>query len=137
ILPYIEQDDTYKSMNLDYAWNDMRAPQNQAAAKVKISVFLCPSTGLRVPDPSGYAGVDYMPIVLSDIDPVSEVRNKATAMVGMMQAYARGKRTLGQVTVADGTSNTLMLVEDYPRNYEGVFPFTQSTYTDPVQAAGV
>ncbi len=137
ILPYVEQDDVYKTMNLDYAWNDVRAPGNQAAAQTKIALFRCPSNALKIEDPNGFGGCDYMPIVLSDIDPVTGVRNKATAMVGMMQSYARGKRTLGQVTVMDGTSNTIMLIEDYPRNYEEVFPYTVSTYTDPVQAAGM
>lgn len=136
ILPYIEQDNVYKQMDLTFAWNDNRRPQNQQAAKANIATFNCPANGARVDDPAGLGGCDYMPIVQCDIDPVTGVRNKATQMPGMMTAYANGKRTLGQVTVRDGTSNTLMLVEDYPRNYEGVSPFTTSTYKDSCQAAG-
>lgn len=136
ILPYIEQDAVFKQMNLSYAWNDNRCPQNQVAASAKIATFNCPSNGMRIEDPAGLGGCDYMPIVQCDIDPVTGVRNPATKMLGMLRALANGKVTLGQLTVQDGTSNTLMLVEDYPRNYEGVFPFTTSTYQDKCQSAG-
>lgn len=136
ILPYIEQDNVFKQMNLTYAWNDTRCPQNQEAAKAKIATFNCPANGARIEDPAGFGGCDYMPIVQTDIDPVTGIRNTATKSLGMMTAYVNGKRTLGQVTVRDGTSNTLMLVEDYPRNYEGVSPFTTSTYQDKCQLAG-
>jgi len=142
ILPYIEQDNVYKQMDLTYAWNDIRRPQNQLAAQAKIATFNCPANGFRIEDPAGYGGCDYMPIVLTDIDPVDGTRppsgplRDAAKQLGMMTAYANGKRTLGQITVRDGTSNTLMMVEDYPRNYEEVSPFTRSTYIDTVQAAG-
>jgi prepilin-type N-terminal cleavage/methylation domain-containing protein/prepilin-type processing-associated H-X9-DG protein len=136
VLPYIEQDAVYKQMDLNYAWNDSRRPQNQAAAQAKIKVFLCPSNGARVDDPAGLGGCDYMPMVLSDIDPTTGIRNSATRMLGMMRALANGKITLGQITVADGTANTLGLVEDYPRNFEGVAPFTMSTYQDQTATAG-
>jgi prepilin-type N-terminal cleavage/methylation domain-containing protein/prepilin-type processing-associated H-X9-DG protein len=136
ILPYVEQDNVYKQMDLSYAWNDNRRPQNQVAAQTKVAVFLCPANGLRVDDPAGLGACDYMPIVQTDIDPVTGIRNTASKLLGMMRSRANGKITLGQITVADGTSNTLALVEDYPRNYEGVSPFTTSTYQDKVQLAG-
>jgi prepilin-type N-terminal cleavage/methylation domain-containing protein/prepilin-type processing-associated H-X9-DG protein len=137
VLPYIEQDQVFKQMDLTYAWNDSRRPGNQIAAQAKIKTFLCPSNGLRVDDPAGLGACDYMPMVLSDIDPVTGVRNSATRLLGMMRALAIGKITLGQITVQDGTANTLGLVEDYPRNFEGVSPFTTSTYVDRVQAVGL
>lgn len=136
ILPYVEQDNVYKQMDLSYAWNDNRRPQNQAAAQTKIKLYTCPANGLRVDDPAGLGACDYMPMVLTDIDPVTGVRNSATRLLGMMRALANGKITLGQITVADGTANTLGLIEDYPRNYEGVSPFTTSTYQDRTQLAG-
>lgn len=138
ILPYVEQDNVYKQMDLTYAWNDNRRPQNQIAAQTKIALFNCPANGLRVDDPAGLGGCDYMPIVQTDIDPVTGIRNNVVGvrMLGMLRALANGKVTLGQLTVADGTSNTLMLIEDYPRNYEGVSPFTTSTYQDKTQLAG-
>ncbi len=137
ILPYIEQDAIYKQFQFEYAWNDLRAPGNQIAVQNRIKLFRCPSNGLKIEDPSGFGGCDYMPMVLSDIDPVTGIRNQATRMLGMMRAYARGKVTLGQLTVQDGTSNTLMLIEDYPRNFETLAPYTTSAYTDAVQAAGM
>ncbi|MFO0814478.1 MAG: DUF1559 domain-containing protein [Gemmatales bacterium] len=136
ILPYIEQDNVYKQFDLAYAWNDNRRPQNQVAAQAQIATFRCPANGFYIPDPAGLGGCDYMPIVVTDIDPVTGVRNQATKMNGMMRALAVGKITLGQITVQDGTANTLCLIEDNPRNYEGVYPFTTSTYVDRTQLAG-
>src|SRR5262249_45345060 len=125
-----------KVMDLTYAWNDNRRPMNQVAASTKIKVFMCPANGMRIDDPAGLGQTDYMPIVKSDIDPVTGIRNKPTGMLGMFRAYARGKITLGQLTVQDGTSNTIGICEDNPRNYEGVFPFTTSVYPDLCQAVG-
>ena len=136
ILPYVEQDNVAKMMDMSYAWNDNRRPQNQVAAQAKIALYNCPANGMRIEDPAGLGGCDYMPIVQTDIDPVTGVRVAATKMLGMMRASANGKITLGQITVADGTANTLMLIEDYPRNYEGVYPFTTSAYQDKCQLAG-
>src|SRR5262249_41928842 len=66
ILPFVEQDNVYKMMDLRFAYNH---PVNEAASKNKIKTFLCPSNGLSRDDPYGYGQVDYMPIAYVDIDP--------------------------------------------------------------------
>ncbi len=136
LLPYIEADNVYKQMDLSYAWNDNRRPGNQVAARAKISVYLCPSNGFG-DDPDGFGRTDYMPIVKTDIDPITGIRNKVPPcpQLGMLRALANGKITLGQVTVADGTSNTLLLIEDNPRTNEKQFPFTVSKYPDNIPSA--
>src|SRR5262249_6037872 len=79
LLHFIEQDNVYKMMDLAYAYNDGRRPQNQAAAKTQIKTYLCPSNSVRQPDPHGYGQSDYMPTVYTDIHPVSGLRDPATA----------------------------------------------------------
>lgn len=137
VLPYIEADNVYKQMDLTYAFNDNRRPGNQLAARTKIAVFLCPANGLSSDDPDGFGRTDYMPIVQTDIDPVTGVKNSIASVrqLGMLRALVNGRTTLGQVTVADGTANTLLLLEDAPRSNEKVFPFTASTYADLIPAA--
>lgn len=137
LLPYIEADNVYKQMDLTYAWNDNRRPGNQNAARTKITVYKCPSNGIFVDDPDGFGSTDYMPIVLTDIDPVTGLRNRTipNPQLGMLRALANGRVTLGQITVADGTANTIMLIEDNPRSNEKTFPYTASTYNDNIPAA--
>ena len=43
ILPYLEQDNIYKLMNLNYLYNDPAWPGNQVAAKNVIKIYRCPS----------------------------------------------------------------------------------------------
>jgi prepilin-type N-terminal cleavage/methylation domain-containing protein/prepilin-type processing-associated H-X9-DG protein len=141
ILPYIEQDNIYKQFNTSvanaygvgarpyttygYSYDDARWPAGQAAAKNTIPIYLCPSNGLSAPDPQGYGQCDYMPIVLTDIDPVTGVRNKATATRGFLKC---GGATIMSAT--DGSSNTIAVTEDSGRTNENVGTFTKSTYTN-------
>lgn len=131
LLPYIEQNDVANLMNLNFAYNDTRAPNNQAAAKTEIKIYLCPSNGIREKDPYGYGLCDYMPTVYTDIDPVTGIRNKATRMNGALHL---GETPI--VTILDGTSNTTAIAEDTGRNYETLWPYTLSKYPDPTMAAG-
>jgi prepilin-type N-terminal cleavage/methylation domain-containing protein/prepilin-type processing-associated H-X9-DG protein len=131
ILPYIEEKAAAEKMDLKYAYNDKRAPGNQEAAKTKISSFLCASNGLHQDDPEGFGTCDYMPTVYTDIDPVTGQRNKPTRMDGALALVG-----IPIAKVSDGTSKTIAIAEDSPRNYETQFPFTTSKYPDPTIAAG-
>jgi prepilin-type N-terminal cleavage/methylation domain-containing protein len=55
ILPYIEERNTYKFIDLSAG---AYAPKNAAARKLSIALFLCPSSGVQNPDAplSNYAG---------------------------------------------------------------------------------
>src|SRR5262245_63619001 len=46
LLPYIEQDNVYRFMDLNFAYNDRRRPNNQVAAKNEVKGYHCPSNGL-------------------------------------------------------------------------------------------
>ncbi len=140
ILPYVEQGSVYKMFDTTtpnaygatarpytthgYAYDDGRFPQGQVAAKTTIPIYLCPSNAMSAPDPQGYGQCDYMPIVLTDIDPVTGIRNKATATPGFLRC---GPNKILNCT--DGTSNTLAITEDSGRTHENIGNFTKSSYS--------
>src|SRR5262245_14388861 len=72
LLPYLEQDNVFRLMNLDYAYNDPAFPANQQAARTVIKTFICPSVGNRSgnQDAAGFAYTDYS--------------NPATAMINAL-----------------------------------------------------
>jgi prepilin-type N-terminal cleavage/methylation domain-containing protein len=48
LLPFIEQDNTFKLINYDAGWSD---PSNAAAMAVQVKVFQCPSDGFSTVPP--------------------------------------------------------------------------------------
>ena len=71
ILGYIEHSDVAAGMSPNYVYNDASQPGygNIQAAQTKMPTFLCPSNGIRQPDPQGYGTTDYMPLAYTDIGP--------------------------------------------------------------------
>lgn len=132
LLPYLEEDDTFRTVNLLYAYNDSRWPDNQTAAKIQPRVFLCPSHPYRQPDPQGYGQSDYFTTVYTDIDPASGVRNRASRVSGALAAVP-GLVNRGTVVgeISDGLSHTIGLMEDVGKNHESFWPFMRSAYSDP------
>jgi prepilin-type N-terminal cleavage/methylation domain-containing protein/prepilin-type processing-associated H-X9-DG protein len=149
ILPYVEQDNIYKQINLNYRYNH---PVHNAAFKTKVSIFLCPSNGSYKDDPQGYGQADYMPISYTDIDPTTGARDlnspKLYRTPGLLTLHygadpaitiaagqpalpyyqQMGPRTFGGVT--DGTSNTIALIEDVGKAHESYAPFMKAAYAD-------
>jgi prepilin-type N-terminal cleavage/methylation domain-containing protein/prepilin-type processing-associated H-X9-DG protein len=138
ILPYVEQGNVYRGFNTTaanvygnirpyttygYAYDDIRWPSGQAAAKTTIPIYLCPANSYTTPDPQGYGQCDYMPIVLTDIDPSTGVRNRALASPGFLRC---GGATI--ISATDGASNTIAITEDSGRTHEAVGNFTKSSY---------
>jgi prepilin-type N-terminal cleavage/methylation domain-containing protein/prepilin-type processing-associated H-X9-DG protein len=126
MLPHMEQVNVSKQFNFDYPYNDPRAPQNQQAAKANIEAFLCPTNSMRQPDPFGYGGTDYMPTVYTDIHPVTGLRDNIASRADGALALVPAPMAM----ISDGTSNTIALAEDGPRNWEEIEPFTKAKYPD-------
>ena len=108
ILPYMEFPQINDLMNMTYAYNDKRAPNNQVAARIQPSTLLCPSNGLSEPDPQGYGQADYAPTVGTAIDPTTGLPNNT--------AQAPARSGIGQTRMAlitDGTSQTILFAEDW------------------------
>lgn len=115
------------------SYDDRRHPNGQTAAKTSIPTFICPSAplGPQSRDPvHGYGGFDYMFIALSDVDdrttsatfgartPTSDPQWSSQAKGGMLGCEGG---SFGRVT--DGTSNTLLCIEDAARAHPSVGSF--------------
>jgi prepilin-type N-terminal cleavage/methylation domain-containing protein/prepilin-type processing-associated H-X9-DG protein len=124
ILPYIEQQEVYDSIDNRYYYNDTanqsldlngRFPGQQA-----VPTYLCPTNPLRPKsglDSFGYGYTDYGATVYTDMDPfwagttAPALRNKATRMNGGLHS---GGSTIGEII--DGLSKTIAIAEDVGRN---------------------
>jgi prepilin-type N-terminal cleavage/methylation domain-containing protein/prepilin-type processing-associated H-X9-DG protein len=116
ILPYIEQDNIYRQVNLLNYYNYQPAP-----FQIAVKTFICPSYPGKSADSAGFGYCHYAATVYTDIDPVTGVRNKATRRNGAIHG---GGSRLADIT--DGTSNTIMLAEDAGRTEAFL-----SAYPDP------
>ncbi len=127
-------------------YNDPNFPNTVLAAKTKIKTYVCPSTPVAPErnDPLLYGAFDYMFIAASDIEdgltagadspvgtrPFSSARRAQQAVQGMLTVEGR---TLAQVTAADGTSNTLLCIEDAGRAHPTAGTFASlSTRPSPI-----
>jgi prepilin-type N-terminal cleavage/methylation domain-containing protein/prepilin-type processing-associated H-X9-DG protein len=131
LLPYLEQDNVYKLMNLNAYYNDVTNQpvdgNGRLAAQNLIKTFICPGTPGAPQDSQGFGRTDYGATCYTDIDPVTGLRNKATRADGALHAIPNkplaGTPILG---ITDGTSNTLALAEDAGRDERYV-----AAYIDP------
>jgi prepilin-type N-terminal cleavage/methylation domain-containing protein/prepilin-type processing-associated H-X9-DG protein len=124
-------------------YNDAASPTTVTAAKTIIKTYICPSTpvdpGTRAPD--GFGPWDYMFVAVSDIEdgsipgaetpvgtrPTSTARRIAMTVQGMLTCDGR---KIGQVL--DGTSNTILCIEDAGRAHPGAGTFASlSTRPSP------
>jgi prepilin-type N-terminal cleavage/methylation domain-containing protein len=124
VLPFVDQANTYQQFNFGAAYNAI--PQNIAAAKQSISMFVCPSEAWRSSstDKSGFGVTDYAASFYVDIDPATGLRN---AMLRVDGVITRDWNRFAVVT--DGLSNTTFVVEDTGRD-ERIQP--GNIYVDPV-----
>ncbi|MBX9581584.1 MAG: DUF1559 domain-containing protein [Gemmataceae bacterium] len=128
------------------AYNDPDFPAGRLAASTRIKTFICPSApiGAEARDPVHQLGsLDYMFVASSDIDtrtgsatygmrtPTADPAYLSQVFLGMLTC--EGRTIVG---VTDGTSNTIMLVEDAGRAHPSVGVFGQySSRTSPVVPA--
>jgi len=115
------------------AYDDPAHPNGQIAAKAKIAAYVCPSTpiGNDARDPvHGYGGLDYMFPASTDVDtrptsPTFGARTStsdagyATMSIGGMLGCDGGNFS----RVTDGTSNTILQMEDASRSHPNVAIF--------------
>ena len=129
-------------------YDDPGFPSGQVAAKAKIPAFICPSSpiGPEGRDPiHGYGGIDYMVVALTDIDSTTAgTRGTRVLPTGSgnplwLAAVVGGMLNCDVGTFArvqDGTSNTVMMIEDAGRAHPSVAQFGAfSTRLTPVSSA--
>lgn len=155
ILPFIEQDNVYRLFNVTatlaetgytgmhisargYAYDDSRWPSGQTAARTTIKTYICPSApGGTTRDPvTGLGGFDYMFPTQTDIDDVTGERNNTNPAGGKhLGMLTCDSRTISQVT--DGSSNTILCLEDASRAHPSVATFgSSSSRPSPTTATG-
>ncbi|MCC6511614.1 MAG: DUF1559 domain-containing protein, partial [Pirellulaceae bacterium] len=118
-------------------------PSGQVAAKTQISSFICPSAPIGARDPQGYGAWDYMFVDLSDVNeavgpgfgertiPSGSAAWLAQVRAGILDCNGGG---LGRCT--DGTSNTLLCIEDAGRAHPSIGTFgSLSSRNTPVTGA--
>jgi prepilin-type N-terminal cleavage/methylation domain-containing protein len=116
------------------AYDDPYHPSGQLAAKTKISTYVCPSTPIanEARDPvHGYGGLDYMFIAISDVDGLVGSATYGTRTPGAGSAAWLAQVVGGMLScddggfarVTDGTSNTIMQMEDASRAHPNVGSF--------------
>ena len=149
ILGFSEHGDVAAGMSSNYVYNDPTQPGygNVYAAQTKIPTFLCPSNGIRQPDPIGYGTTDYMPLAYCDIIPPTNFQGvnnplypAVTGTPGLRGSTLPFNSALGLLclggnrmsAIVDGTSHTAILGEDTGRNFDAIFPYALSRYPDPV-----
>ncbi len=114
-------------------YNDANSPTTIAAAKTNIPVYMCPSTPVAPSgrSPDGYGVWDYMFIAVSDVEettgatdpvgtrPTSSARRLAMTRQGMLSC----DKNWGFGMITDGTSNTILCIEDAGRAHPtaGIF----------------
>ncbi len=134
--------------SLGALYHDPNFPDTVAAAKTQIPSFICPSTPVaaetRAPD--GYGVWDYMFISVSDVeeiagqaDPIGTRPLNSTRRVQMTkQGFLSCDRNWGFGSVTDGTSNTILCIEDAGRAHPNAGQFASlSTRPAPIAADSV
>ena len=136
LLPYLEQDNVLRLMNLDFAYNDPAFPGNQQAARTVIKTFICPSVGNRSgnQDAAGFAYTDYSNPATAMVNALTPANMELTATGGLLNATWGGSRLLCALNgsapraanqVPDGTSNTIAVCEMGGRS--DAMPFSPGT----------
>jgi prepilin-type N-terminal cleavage/methylation domain-containing protein/prepilin-type processing-associated H-X9-DG protein len=135
ILPYVEQRDVYDKINLKKTYRDITAGSDHISAfKRDIPIYVCPTNPhLQFKDPAGFGRLDYFASVYTDIDPNTGRRNEFTRVDGALAVPATSI-----AAIIDGTSNTILIVEDTGRAAPGSgFKFASySKYHDPTLDLG-
>jgi prepilin-type N-terminal cleavage/methylation domain-containing protein/prepilin-type processing-associated H-X9-DG protein len=136
LLPYIEQENIYRQINLAAYYNNPNPPPagqgaGAAAFMNSISIYICPSAPGDPTDQAGYGYAHYAPTVYTDVDPnpaspTFGLRNPLTRVNGAL--HGRGSK-VGDIV--DGMSNTIGFAEDAGRNefMTGAMP---ANYNDPM-----
>ena len=131
ILPYIDQQEVYDTVDNRFFYNDTadQPAATNAALQLPgtqvIPTYLCPTNPLRPKsglDSAGYGYTDYGATVYTNIDPNGVYFNNSNYRVaGGLHA---GGGTFAQIV--DGLSKTICIAEDVGRN-----EFMPGAYTDP------
>lgn len=110
-------------------YNDPAFPNTVLAAKTNVPSFICPSTPVAptTRSPDGYGVWDYMFIAVSDVTSDTSLGGNMgerapsgpARVLNTVQGMLSCDKNWGISAVLDGTSNTLLCIEDAGRAYGG------------------
>ena len=109
LLPYIEQDNVFRTVDVTVSWNHVN---NTAARAVNIKTFLCPSDPITQ-TPPGWAGTNYRANQGSNLlhgQPSTTAGDPNASMPAPNGPFVPLK-TVTMVGIIDGTSNTAAFSE--------------------------
>jgi prepilin-type N-terminal cleavage/methylation domain-containing protein len=132
ILPYLDQAPAYNQFNFQLHYTNSANSNNRIAAQTKITPLVCPSNPTGQQDGLTYGTVDYLPLGFVDMDPTTGITNPLTSSGLMGEALSDTALGLFGNKIAqcsDGTSNTILIVEDAgkPQNLVDVLAVATST----------
>ena len=111
LLPHLEESNVYKDYDFDVPWNH---PNNQDAVSAVMPVLHCPSSPANSAFKYDLGGGIFAST--TDYGPTSGIAPNPN--VGVMPSDTTGaisRKTRGLMTIRDGTSTTLLFVEDVGR----------------------
>jgi prepilin-type N-terminal cleavage/methylation domain-containing protein/prepilin-type processing-associated H-X9-DG protein len=116
-LPFLDQAPLYNRFDFAYHYTNSANSQNALAARTVVPGFVCPSNGFGRSDQLGYGAADYMPLVYTDIDTVTGLRNKLQSGVAANADRDTAMPLFGSrgADIPDGLSSTLFMIEDVGR----------------------
>jgi hypothetical protein len=101
LLPFVEQDNVFKSINLEEGWN---SAENKDAVSKQLKIYLCPSSALTS-KANSVAATNY--VGPTGIGPDSALLPKDSPRAGFF-GY---ERVLKVEDIKDGTGTTIMVIE--------------------------
>jgi prepilin-type N-terminal cleavage/methylation domain-containing protein len=114
VLPYVEEVAAFQRLNFRKPWDHA---DNQVAVNTRVPILLCPSTAspdtrvVKIGGSKTAAPTDYAVPARVDETPIDAGFVKVAARLGAMEA----KRGVRMKEIMDGTSHTLLVVEDAGR----------------------
>jgi prepilin-type N-terminal cleavage/methylation domain-containing protein len=125
-LPYLEQENLYRSYNFKVNWDN--AANDSGINQVKIKLFICPSAG------NDRTGANKRGIL--DYPAINQVHRPNPAVNPMPPSDSTYLGVLGHTVsrqiseIRDGASNTLLLAEDAGRNEHWILGKLQGNLSD-------
>ena len=137
ILPFMEGGSLFKQFDTTVTYRDPvnsvdpTDPTKPGPSKVHMSSFVCPSNAFQsLEDPQGYGQCDYFATVYTDIDPLTGKRANAAGVTNKRADGALCVPAAPLSAISDGTSNTILFIEDAGRTHVTLGYKTASTYDD-------